>query len=63
MRPSISERIARHASNNAERERKESERVKRAIAHRALQEDLTAWKERTEFDMYIVADRIFIVFY
>lgn len=58
MKPNINERMARHAANNEERERKESERIERAIAHRAFTDELSAWKERMEFDLYLVADRI-----
>ena len=55
MKPSMADRIARHAEDNRERDLKEHERVSRAIARRKEREEFIAWKERMGFDLYLTA--------
>ena len=58
VRPSMSERIARHNQDNALREHEENERVRRAIEHRRTQEEFRKWKERMQFDLHLTAGEI-----
>ena len=58
MRPSMAERIARHAENNRERDAMEHERVRRAVEHRRTQEEFRSWKERMRYDLYLTAGEI-----
>ena len=58
MRPSMSERIARHNQDNALREHEENERVRRAVEPRRVQEEFRKWKEQMRFDLYLTAIEI-----
>ena len=55
MRPSLSDRIARHNQDNALREHEENERVRRAVEHRRTQEEFRKWKEKMGFDLYLTS--------
>lgn len=58
MRPALSERIARHNADNADREHQENERVKRAVEHRRVQEEFLKWKEEMKFSLHLTALQI-----
>lgn len=61
MKPSMAERIARHAEDNRERDLKEHERVRRAVEHRRTREEFLKWKEKMGFDMYLTASQILMI--
>ena len=61
MKPSMAERIARHAENNHERDMQEHERVLRAVEHRRTQEEFRKWKEKMGFNMYLTATQLLMV--
>ena len=61
MKPSMADRIARHAEDNWERDLKEHERVARAIEHRKSREEFLKWKEKMRFDMYLTASQILMI--
>lgn len=61
MRPSIADRIARHAEDNRKRDIQEHKRVIQAIEHRRTQEEFQKWKEKMRFDMYLTASQILMI--
>ena len=61
MRPSLSDRIARHNQDNARREHEENERIHRAVDHRRTQEEFRKWKERMKFDLALTASQILVI--
>lgn len=61
MKPSMADRIARHAEDNRERDLKEHERVVRAIEHRKSREEFLKWKEKMGFNMYLTASQILMI--
>lgn len=61
VRPSLSDRIARHNQDNVRREHEENERIHRAVEHRRTQEEFRKWKEDMGFNMYLTATQILMV--
>lgn len=61
MRPSIADRIARHAEDNRQRDIQEHERVIRAIEHRRTEEEFREWQKKMGFNMYLTASQLLMV--
>ena len=60
MRPSLADRIAKHNADNAEREHKENERVRRTVEHRRIQEEFRKWQEEMGFNLHLTALQILL---